>query len=71
MYDFPDEFENSTERTIWSVIYANIAAATFLTRTLVPEMKKNKKGAIVNVGSGVDIIPLPNGCVYSGAKVIN
>lgn len=49
MYDFPDELDNVSEDLLWEIININVGAVTMMSRMLIPKMKKNRRGAIVNV----------------------
>lgn len=69
MYDYPDELENVPVDIIWDLININVAAATVMSHMLIGEMKKNKKGAIVNISSGSELHPIPNIAVYAATKV--
>lgn len=66
--DFPDDFETATEDKLWDIINVNVAAATMLTRMLLPEMKQRRQGAIVNISSGSELMPLPYLTVYAASK---
>lgn len=68
-YEALNPLDKVPERLIWNIIYVNIAAATFLTQLVIPQMKANKKGAIVNISSGCDSGSLPYVGVYSASKV--
>ncbi|KAM7353654.1 hydroxysteroid dehydrogenase-like protein 1 isoform 2-T3 [Cochliomyia hominivorax] len=68
MYDYPDELENIPEDTLWDMININIAAVTIMTRMLIPHMKKQGKGAIVNLSSGSELQPIPYMAVYAATK---
>ncbi|XP_049304502.1 inactive hydroxysteroid dehydrogenase-like protein 1 isoform X2 [Bactrocera dorsalis] len=68
MYDYPDELSNISEDTIWDMININVAAVTIMTRMLIPELKKQKRGAIVNLSSGSELQPMPNMAVYVATK---
>lgn len=57
------------EKDVWNIINVNIGAATMLTRLIINDMKKNGRGAIVNVSSGSELQPLPLMTVYAATKV--
>lgn len=69
MYDFPDELDNISEDLIWQIININIGAVTLLSRAVIPQMKINKRGIIVNVSSGSECQPSPLMTVYGATKV--
>lgn len=62
-------FEDVPERVLWTMIYVNIAAATFLTHLVIPSMKRLNKGAIINISSGSEIASVPYFAIYSATKV--
>ncbi|KAH8271687.1 hypothetical protein KR044_001185 [Drosophila immigrans] len=68
MYDHPDTLEAVPEDLIWDILNINIGAVTMLTRKIVPHMKAARKGAIVNIGSGSELQPMPNMAVYAASK---
>uniref|UniRef100_A0A1A9WL19 Uncharacterized protein n=1 Tax=Glossina brevipalpis TaxID=37001 RepID=A0A1A9WL19_9MUSC len=68
MYDYPDELCNQPEDLLWEIININIGAVTFMSRLVIPEMKKQRKGAIVNISSGSELQPTPLVAVYAATK---
>ena len=50
------------------IIQVNIAALTFLTRLLLPQMIGRKRGAILNVSSSAGFLPIPGMAVYAATK---
>lgn len=68
MYDFPDTVDQVPEDIIWDVLTINIGAVTMLTRKIVPQMKRARRGAIVNIGSGSELQPTPYIAVYAATK---
>jgi short-subunit dehydrogenase len=50
------------------MIQVNIAALTFLTRQLLPQMIERKRGAILNVSSSAGFLPIPGMGVYAATK---
>jgi short-subunit dehydrogenase len=50
------------------IIQVNISALTFLTRQLLPQMIKEKRGAILNVSSSAGFLPIPGMAVYAASK---
>ncbi|NWT10210.1 HSDL1 protein, partial [Vireo altiloquus] len=67
-YDYTDYFTNLTEDMLWDLIHINIASATMMTYIVLPGMVKKKKGAIVNLSSGVCCHPTPMYTVYGATK---
>src|SRR5438045_8355296 len=50
------------------IIQVNIAAVTFLTRQLLPQMIQRRRGAILNVSSSAGFLPIPGMGVYAATK---
>ena len=50
------------------IIQVNIAALTFLTQQLLPQMIARKRGAILNVSSSAGFLPIPGMGVYAATK---
>ena len=50
------------------IIQVNIAALSFLTRQLLPQMMERKRGAILNVSSSAGFLPIPGMAVYAATK---
>lgn len=67
--DFPDELSSIPEETLWQIININVGAVTMLTRAVIPQMKLNKRGIIVNISSGSECQPTPLMTVYGSTKV--
>ncbi|KAK7473641.1 hypothetical protein BaRGS_00035119 [Batillaria attramentaria] len=68
MYDYPQMFLDVPEKKLWQLIYVNVAAATVMTRMVLPEMVKRNRGAIVNVSSGSCAQITPQMTVYAATK---
>uniref|UniRef100_A0A1A9WL20 Inactive hydroxysteroid dehydrogenase-like protein 1 n=1 Tax=Glossina brevipalpis TaxID=37001 RepID=A0A1A9WL20_9MUSC len=68
MYDYPDELCKQPEDLLWDIININVGAVTLMSRLLIPEMKKQGKGAIVNISSGSELQPMPLMAVYAASK---
>lgn len=69
MYEYPDEFGNVPFEVLWSLINMNIGAMLTTTRIVVNRMKKQKKGAIINISSGSELQPVPYATLYAASKV--
>lgn len=69
MYDFPDELDNISEDLLWQIININVGAVTMMSRIVIPQMKINKRGIIVNISSGSECQPAPLMTVYASTKV--
>lgn len=57
------------EDDLWDIININIGATTLMTRMIICEMQKRRKGAIVNISSGSELQPLPLMTVYAATKM--
>jgi len=53
---------------IRSMLDVNISALTHLSHLLIPAMRANGRGAILNVSSVAGFFPLPNTAVYAATK---
>lgn len=69
MYEFPDNLDNIAENLIWQIVNINVGAVTMMSRLIIPQMKKNRRGIIVNVSSGTEAQPLPLSAVYASSKI--
>lgn len=69
MYDFPDELDNVPESLIWQIININVGAVTMMSRVVIPQMKSNRRGIIVNISSGSECQPTPLMAVYGATKI--
>lgn len=56
------------ESEVSAMLNINVVAATMMTRILVAGMKERRKGAIVNMSSGGDWVPLPYMAIYGATK---
>uniref|UniRef100_A0A1A9VWA4 Uncharacterized protein n=1 Tax=Glossina austeni TaxID=7395 RepID=A0A1A9VWA4_GLOAU len=64
----PDKFYNRSEDFLWNIININVGAVTLMSRIVIPQMKKQGKGAIVNIASGLALQPTPLWAVYAATK---
>lgn len=62
------EVENMSDETITTVLDVNLASVIKGCREVIPTMKAQKKGHIVNVSSGCAYHSWPNWSVYTAAK---
>ncbi|KAK9869731.1 hypothetical protein WA026_003468 [Henosepilachna vigintioctopunctata] len=67
-YEYPMYLNEVPEEELWDVININVGAVTMLCRAFIWKMKKNGRGAIVNVSSGSELQPLPLMTVYAATK---
>ncbi|ACD82143.1 SDR family NAD(P)-dependent oxidoreductase [Candidatus Methylacidiphilum infernorum] len=61
-------FEESRFDRIRSLLELNVISLTYLTRFVLPQMIRKKRGIIINIGSIVGRKPLPTCAAYSGSK---
>ncbi|XP_050679651.1 very-long-chain 3-oxoacyl-CoA reductase [Leptidea sinapis] len=69
-YTYPEYFNEipEWEKTVSSIVKANVVSVTRMTRIILPEMEKRGKGVIINIGSASSIIPSPLLSVYAATK---
>ncbi|XP_076752429.1 inactive hydroxysteroid dehydrogenase-like protein 1 [Xylocopa sonorina] len=67
-YSYPMYLGEVPADELWGIINVNVGTTTLMTRILIGEMQKRKKGAIVNVSSGSELQPLPLMTVYAATK---
>ncbi|XP_014234178.1 hydroxysteroid dehydrogenase-like protein 1 [Trichogramma pretiosum] len=67
--EYPMYFGEMSESDLWDTININIGATTSLTHLLINQMKKRGNGAIVNVSSASEMMPLPLMSIYSASKI--
>ena len=67
-YEHPEYFSEVSTDDLWRLINVNVAAVTFLTRSLLPSMLGRKRGAVVNVASFAACYPMGLISVYSATK---
>jgi len=70
-YTYPMYLGEVPQQELWDILNINIGATTMMTRLVLPQMQKRKRGAIVNVSSGSELQPLPLMTVYAASKVYN
>ena len=68
MYDYPNDFNEISEDLLWGMININIGAVTMMSRIVIPLMKVNRRGLIVNISSGCESQPMPLSAVYGATK---
>ena len=61
-------FATSEPRRIREMLAVNMVALTMLTRALLPEMIKKRRGAILNVSSSAGFLPIGGLAVYAASK---
>lgn len=60
--------EETSMKQIRSVFETNVFGTIFITKSVLPHMRKNGGGTIVNISSVVGIIPFPGMGIYSASK---
>jgi 17beta-estradiol 17-dehydrogenase / very-long-chain 3-oxoacyl-CoA reductase len=68
-HGFPNDFDLIPENLIWKLLAINVGAATMMSRMIIPQMKKNKRGLIANVSSATENQPIPLEAIYAASKV--
>jgi short-subunit dehydrogenase len=61
-------FESSNWRKVKQMLDVNIGALTKLTHSLLPMLRRDRSGAILNVGSVAGMVPIPHEAVYAATK---
>ena len=61
-------FLELSEKMVQDIIVVNVLAGTMLCHSLLPDMLKKKKGAIINIGSICSYYPLPYLATYAATK---
>jgi short-subunit dehydrogenase len=61
-------FETGDWARVKQMLDVNIGALTKLTHCLLPSLRRENSGAILNVGSVAGMLPLPNEAVYAATK---
>lgn len=67
-YNIGFDDEASTPQLITDELNTNLLAPLLLTRILMPSLAKQKQAAIVNVTTGLALVPKVNSAVYCGSK---
>lgn len=62
-------FEEADENTIWETFETNIIGMMWVTKALLPEFRKNRKGTIINVTSTMPHVGLPLATLYCSTKM--
>ena len=63
-----DKFHEADLEDLDNMIEMNTASLTRITRTVLPNMVKNKRGHVINIGSIAGNWPYPGGHVYCAVK---
>lgn len=62
------EFATSDWPRLEAMLKVNIEALTHLTHALVPQMIRERRGAVINVSSLASLLPIPDFAVYAATK---
>lgn len=71
MYDYPMYLTEVDEKDLEDIITINVGSVTYMCRAFLEDMKKQGRGAIVNISSGSELQPLPLMTTYAATKVIH
>ena len=63
-----NKIEDITDEELKSMMFVNLIAPIKLSGGLVPQMKKNNYGKIINIASIWAVVSKPGRCVYSATK---
>ena len=61
-------FESSDWSKLERMLQVNIVALTSLCHQLIPQLRRHRPGAILNVSSIASLLPIPNLAVYAATK---
>ncbi|XP_059482173.1 hydroxysteroid dehydrogenase-like protein 1 [Neocloeon triangulifer] len=64
----PNKFEDMTRQEMWNMLRINVCAAVSMAHFLLPSMKTNGKGLIVNIASASALLPAPYVNLYGASK---
>lgn len=64
----PGPFEHLSDEVIRNNVETNLLGMLFGAKAVIPDMKRQKKGHIINVGSLGGIVPMPFEALYSSMK---
>lgn len=72
-YNYPEYFleVQDRDRIFSQIIKCNITSVVEMTKLVLPQMKADQKGIILNISSIAGTIPQPLLAVYSASKVFN
>jgi len=68
MYDYPMYFEEISDKKLWDMININIGTTSLMTKLVIKQMRKRRKGAIINISSASEFQSMPLAAVYSATK---
>ena len=65
----PNRLERISRKHIWALMMVNTCAAVSMAHQVLPKMKSNKRGLIVNISSASSLLPTPYANLYGASKV--
>jgi len=67
-HDYAERFHQISEESLNNLLNINIMATTSMTRIVLPIMKKQKRGLVLNISTSASLFPHPMLSVYSASK---
>jgi len=67
-HDYGERFHQINEAKLRDLLNINVIATTQMTRIVIPIMKKQRRGLVLNVSSSSSLFPHPMFSVYSASK---
>jgi len=64
----PAAAEESSIEQAWSIFDTNFLGIVRLTRAVLPHMRRQGSGRIINIGSILGVVPLPYVALYAASK---
>src|SRR5205085_5011201 len=64
----PGGAEESSIEQAWSIFDTNFFGIVRMTRAVVPHMRRQGGGRIINIGSVLGFLPMPYGALYAATK---
>jgi len=64
----PAGAEESSVEQAWAIFDTNFMGIVRMTRAVVPHMRKQGSGRIINIGSVLGFLPMPYGALYAATK---
>ncbi|CDH49913.1 3-ketoacyl-reductase [Lichtheimia corymbifera JMRC:FSU:9682] len=67
-HDIPTPYDEESDKVIDDIIEVNVKGTLRMTKLVLPQMRSNRSGLILNLGSFAGLVPSPYLSVYSGGK---
>ncbi|CDS09620.1 hypothetical protein LRAMOSA10980 [Lichtheimia ramosa] len=67
-HDIPTPFDEESDKVVDDIIEVNVKGTLRMTKLVLPQMRSNRSGLILNLGSFAGLVPSPYLSVYSGGK---